>query len=69
APITAQSSHASAHVEPVRSAARLAAPHPVTSAAPGCAAGEQASLGHCCRVGLVWQGDRCDRPLATTAPF
>ncbi len=69
APIAAPSSHASGHVEPVHSAARLPAPHPAISAAPGCAAGEQASLGHCCRIGLVWQGDRCDRPLATTAPF
>ncbi len=46
-----------------------AATHPATSANPTCASGEQISLGHCCRVGLVWQGDRCDRPLATTAPF
>ncbi len=49
-------------------------PHPVAthlppSPNPTCASGEQNSLGHCCRVGLVWQGDRCDRPLATTAPF
>ncbi|MGH7285608.1 MAG: serine/threonine-protein kinase [Polyangiaceae bacterium] len=43
--------------------------HPLSAPKPSCAAGEQPSLGHCCRVGLVWQGDRCDRPLATTAPF
>jgi eukaryotic-like serine/threonine-protein kinase len=43
--------------------------HSATSPNPTCASGEQISLGHCCRVGLVWQDDRCDRPLATTAPF
>jgi serine/threonine-protein kinase len=30
-----------------------------------CPAGQIASAGHCCPVGLVWQGSRCDRPLAT----
>jgi serine/threonine protein kinase len=30
-----------------------------------CPAGQIASAGHCCPVGLVWQGTRCDRPLAT----
>jgi serine/threonine-protein kinase len=60
--------------QPARSA-KPATSHPASSAHlttstnPTCANGEQISLGHCCRVGLVWQGDRCDRPLATTAPF
>lgn len=59
---------------PPTHSAKLPTAHPVsthlaTSPNPTCAVGEQASLGHCCRVGLVWQGDRCDRPLATTAPF
>lgn len=38
-------------------------------AAPTCKAGEQPSSGHCCRAGMVWQTDHCDRPLATSAPF
>ncbi|MEO7114202.1 MAG: protein kinase [Polyangiaceae bacterium] len=59
---------------PPTHSAKSPTPHPVashlaTSPSPTCASGEQISLGHCCRVGLVWQGDRCDRPLATTAPF
>lgn len=38
-------------------------------AAPTCKSGEQLSSGHCCRSGMVWQTDHCDRPLATSAPF
>lgn len=68
-PTAAPPGRVNARVEPVRSAVRPPAPRPAISAAPDCSAGEQASLGHCCRIGLVWQGDRCDRPLATTAPF
>jgi serine/threonine protein kinase len=49
--------------------AHPSATHLATTPTPTCASGEQISLGHCCRVGLVWQNDRCDRPLATTAPF
>jgi serine/threonine protein kinase len=37
--------------------------------APTCKPGEQLSSGHCCRAGMVWQTDHCDRPLATSAPF
>jgi eukaryotic-like serine/threonine-protein kinase len=42
----------------------------VTSKVPAispakCPTGQIASAGHCCPVGLVWQGSRCDRPLAT----
>ncbi|MEO8876093.1 MAG: hypothetical protein ABI461_10940, partial [Polyangiaceae bacterium] len=60
------------HVETAHSAIISHPPasaHAAASAHLACAAGEQESLGHCCRVGLVWQTDRCDRPLATTAPF
>lgn len=42
----------------------------VTSKVPAkflakCPAGQIPSAGHCCPIGLVWQGTRCDRPLAT----
>jgi eukaryotic-like serine/threonine-protein kinase len=60
-----------AHVEP--SARPTSSSHPASHSSatpnPKCLAGEELSLGHCCRAGLVWQNDRCDRPLATTAPF
>lgn len=59
-------SSASAHAA---STVRSVTPRASSSVTPTCAAGEQPSLGHCCRIGLVWQSDRCDRPLATTAPF
>ncbi|MFO0639226.1 MAG: serine/threonine-protein kinase [Polyangiaceae bacterium] len=35
------------------------------SAKVKCEAGQVESLGHCCAKGLVWQGGRCERPLAT----
>jgi serine/threonine-protein kinase len=35
------------------------------SPAKSCTAGQVLSNGHCCPLGLVWQGKRCDRPLAT----
>ncbi len=38
---------------------------PATAAAPSCPKGEMVSHGHCCARGLVWDGARCDRPLAT----
>jgi serine/threonine protein kinase len=34
-----------------------------------CDPGEHASAGHCCAVGLEWQMDHCDRPLAKEVPF
>ncbi|MEO6419743.1 MAG: protein kinase, partial [Polyangiaceae bacterium] len=50
--------------------AHSTAPSAVASvSAPSCKAGEQLSSGHCCRSGMVWQTDHCDRPLATTTPF
>jgi len=56
--------------QPVPSAAepkpapRPSAPTPKTGAKK-CPAGEVESKGHCCPVGLVWQSNRCERPLAT----
>ncbi len=44
------------------------APRPPASAKttkPACDDGQALSNGHCCAKGLVWQGERCDRPLAT----
>jgi serine/threonine protein kinase len=67
-PETSAAAHLDASVPAVPSS-RPASTHAVTPATPKCAPGEQLSLGHCCRAGLVWQEDRCDRPLATTAPF
>jgi serine/threonine protein kinase len=32
---------------------------------PNCEDGQVLSNGHCCAKGLVWQGERCERPLAT----
>ncbi len=44
-------------------------PHPAPSstgkAKPACEDGLIESRGHCCSRGLVWQGDHCERPLAT----
>jgi len=34
-----------------------------------CRASEHPSRGHCCSVGLEWETDRCDRPLAKQVPF
>ncbi len=45
-------------------AATTASPR-ATSTALTCAKGEVATRGHCCARGLVWDGARCDRPLAT----
>ena len=43
------------------------APLPSASAKPKplCEEGLVESRGHCCSKGLVWQGERCERPLAT----
>jgi serine/threonine-protein kinase len=35
------------------------------SSAPRCAAREHLSLGHCCELGLEWQNNHCERPIAT----
>jgi serine/threonine protein kinase len=42
---------------------------PRTVASGRCRPREVLSKGHCCPVGLTWQGTRCDRPLATDVPF
>ena len=34
-----------------------------------CKPGQILSKGHCCAIGLVWNGNKCDRPLATKVPF
>ncbi len=39
-----------------------------TKPAASCAASQVLSRGHCCALGLEWQVDHCDRPLAK-APF
>jgi len=43
------------------------APAPSASSKPKplCEEGLVESRGHCCSKGLVWQGERCERPLAT----
>ncbi|HRG95651.1 MAG TPA: hypothetical protein PLR99_05325, partial [Polyangiaceae bacterium] len=38
---------------------------PTKPVKPACEEGQTLSAGHCCARGLVWQGGRCDRPLAT----
>ena len=42
---------------------------PGSGARPRCASGEHLTRGHCCTLGLEWQSDHCDRPLATGVPF
>ena len=68
----------SASAPPASASVKKDLPHvmrpPAASAAasvtaPTCKTGEQLSGGHCCRAGMVWQTDHCDRPLATSAPF
>jgi serine/threonine-protein kinase len=49
----------------VASAPRRASRAIAKPAAKPCSAGQVLSNGHCCPLGLVWQGTRCDRPLAT----
>jgi hypothetical protein len=45
---------------------RVQAAAPVEAGSPiGCEAREVLSNGHCCPVGLAWQFDRCERPIAT----
>jgi len=56
------------------SASSVAAAHPTIKHPPlappvACAPSEHATKGHCCSVGLEWQTDHCDRPLATQVPF
>jgi serine/threonine protein kinase len=36
---------------------------------PSCPLGEHISSSHCCSLGLEWQQDHCDRPLAKEVPF
>jgi serine/threonine-protein kinase len=46
---------------------RASAPARADGGAPvACDAREVLSNGHCCPRGLVWQFDRCERPIATT---
>jgi serine/threonine-protein kinase len=41
---------------------------PATSSA-ACPAGEELTSGHCCARGMVWQADKCTRPLAKDVPY
>ena len=50
---------------PTVALAHVAATAPTKPAKPACEEGQTLSAGHCCARGLVWQGGRCDRPLAT----
>lgn len=39
---------------------------PSASTGPRCAAREHVSQGHCCELGLEWQTNHCERPIATS---
>jgi serine/threonine protein kinase len=66
---TSTSSASSTSTAPIRVAPPAGtgtAKHPT---AVTCGSGERATKGHCCSIGLEWQADHCDRPLATEVPF
>jgi serine/threonine protein kinase len=65
-----------ASASPVVPSARPVTTPPITAPAGtikrplvACGTGEHSSNGHCCSIGLEWQVDHCDRPLATQVPF
>jgi serine/threonine-protein kinase len=63
------SATATASATVVRTASPNATGAPKHPPAVTCGSGEHVSKGHCCSIGLEWQADHCDRPLATEVPF